>query len=447
MIGLVVLAALALLGGLLAQRLGVPRFVGGVGVGLLCGVSVLGQVWPDAHAWLFAGGYQPQQRIVEVQAAFEAQRQMLLASGVTEVAIDEARAQTQQRVAALNAAAAAERESLSLRREQWGASMGWMLLLAAGACMRRMTLAGLFLDGLPIAVVTIIVTGLGAWAGYAIAGHGDNALGIVGLAAVAGLGAMPLSRSLVRRLHGVDAAGLADLPQVCGAGALMLALVLLPTAGAACGFGDGAAWQAPLFYTAITAAAVVGLRPIMAGLTRRMRRQTRDATALVVVCAMAIMMLVGTGWMEGSMLWWPWALALGWAVAGRGVGHVAGRAVSVLAPLIGALVAMRIDVGEDFRIWLLLGLWVLLGDGKAMAGMLAARFAGNRTWPDALRVGVALSGGSAVALVAAAALGRAGLVGPVLLCNLILAIALQSILSAVVMRWLGAVAPRPADAG
>jgi Kef-type K+ transport system membrane component KefB len=447
MIGLVVLAALALLGGSVAHRLGFPRFVGGVGVGLLCGVSVLGQVWPTGHAWLFEGGFQPQQKVAVVQAEFEAQRQMLLDSGVTDVAIDEARAETQRRVASLQAQAEAERQSLSLERQAWGGVLGWVLLLAAGACMRRMTLQGLFIDGLPMAVVAIIVVGLGAWAGHALAGQGDDALGIVGLAAVAGLGAIPLGQSLARSLGGVDAVGMGDLPQVYGAGALMLALVLLPVAGAACGIGHGEPWQAAGFYVGMTVLAALVIRPLVVVTTRRMRRQTGDATALVVVCLLAIALLVVTAVMDGVVLWWPWAVAAGWAVAGRGVGHIAQRAVSVLAPLIAALIALQIDLAEQFRIWVLLGLVVLLGDGKAVAGMLAARFAGNRTWPDALRVGVALSSGGAVALVAAVALRQAGLIGAVCFSNLILAIALQAILAGLVMRWLGPSAPPPVDAG
>jgi hypothetical protein len=109
-----------LVGGAIAERLNMPRLVGAVLFGLLLGPSVMGQLAPDAHRYLFVGASTEHTALIEKENEMHEAIEAAEASGVSEEYIPELRDRYERELAAL-------RESIDTSQTQRRATIGGIL--------------------------------------------------------------------------------------------------------------------------------------------------------------------------------------------------------------------------------------------------------------------------------------------------------------------------------
>ncbi len=447
--GLVVVAAGSLAAGMLAVRWAVPRFVGGVVIGLVLGPAVLGNLWPDAYRLAISGEATPELQTAwhEEQQQHQRDRAVLIDSGVTPAAVDELDRAHAERLREIEHRMEAQRSGAN---DQWRLTLmalGTLTLLVAGFCARPVRTSELWLIGLPAAVSVMVMIGLVAAAAYRLSVGAFELSTVIGLAAGCGAAALPIAPVVRQRLTASDVDRPdTDLPNIVLAAAVMLSAIVWLIAGAA--EYRHARWLDPghaaetWLVPAIAAVVLLALvRPVMKRLTGRIGATGRDALIVGVGAALIVGMQLIPAHGGGLSHAWPAALLIALALGATGEPGFSRRAFDVLAPITAAVVVVRFDVIAHLDWLVLLGVLVLYGDMKALGAMLVVRLLGNRRWWDGLRIGTALAAGGVAPLLAAVMLHEANAIDPTVFAALVLSITVTAALAAPMLRWIDRLDP------
>ena len=426
---LLVLGLAGFVGCWAAQRVGLPRIVGGVLAGMLLGPMVLGEISPGAYHYLFAGRYQ----LFELEQEFlnerHAAREVLEATGVTPVALVEFDAQTRAELRQMRIDADV-REGPSTPQRVTRAltfAAGAAVLAAVGLAAPLRRFRRDVIEPLPTALGSAITAGvLAACLGWLLiyfrwVEPARPSLWLAGMAAGCAVAAAPIARRLIERLN-FDYQSPPPEPPVNGT---------LPVA-----------------------------------------RHAWNAAALSVLLAMlAVVVLAAWPVVERSEQWVSRIVPLGYA-AGALIVLIASMVVAALAlqgpprprrkpggawsglfgvgePLLLAIAGLHLNFTLGFSWLLLLAAWLAFGDGKALGGVLGARLIAGRPWPEAWQIGVLLAPGGATTLLVALLLRQAQVIDHELYAALVLAAVIAALLAgpelSLMMRWADDAAGHSAD--
>lgn len=391
--GLALLAG-GLIGGAIAHRLGTPRLVGALLIGLLLGPTVMGRVAPGAYRYLIAGGYEQYDQLRRFDRERAEGRRVLRETGVSEAAVDEYDAETRRQRQTLQAEL--ERGEASHEAAFFALTMLTVLplLLAEGWHFGAARPRGLA-RALPVALACVLTA--------------------AALAALFGW--------LLLRTEWVD-------PEGIGRGVWLGGIVL------------GCAAISP-----VTAG------HLLAGRKDEQDRPLEEATrgvALVGAIAVWAAVAIAAARLAPAPMdafdhpitpFLP-LLALALGVAGFLLGAAVppiGRTAFWFIPLEALLAAMlgaRVDLIVDFDWLLTLLVLIALSDGKSLGAVVGGGLFHRRSFWDGMRLGAAVGTGGPLTLALLLLLRAVGWIDAALMTALVLAVALTAIIGPWAIGWI-----------
>ena len=380
------LAVLGLLGlalGWLTDRFVGSPVLGGLIAGLLLSASVSGQWLPDLHQRIFDGGYEAAQQLQTTQEKLADQREVLVSTGVTDVAVDGFDEMAEETLAPM-------REQVQAEQDRYASALSMMTAVVLGAwlfCSGASVPIGRWRshlrDAMPLALGCLLLVALLATVGGTLLGRmaagAEAARWFAGLLIICMAGALPMSLTLAKRAEDE----LDDRTSITAGTALVLtliawvvaALVLVPAEAVDAGamtiplrIGDGLGTLVLLILSLFV------LNPLLA------RRKDVMARAMVILLFTFVPF-------NGFIL--PLAAGLAFGVSADERLRVE-KWRRVIAPIAAAAVAMQVDF-TGWSWWLLLVVLIAAGDGKAIGMWLLSKLFGGRTWASAFEMGAALS--------------------------------------------------------
>lgn len=427
------LAVLGLLGlalGWLTDRFVGSPVSGGLIAGVLLSAAVAGQWLPDLHQRIFDGGYEAAQQLQTKQEELADQREVLVSTGVTDVAVDGFDEMAEETLAPL-------REQLQAEQDRYASALSMMASVVLGAwlfCSGASVPIGRWRshlrDAMPLALGCLLLVALLATVGGTLLGRmaagAGGARWFAGLLVICTAGALPMSLTLAKRPEDE----LDDRTSITAGTALVLtliawvvaALVLVPI-----GAADGEAATMPirpgdaLATLVLITIALFAVNPLLSRWPNPIGR-----AAVVFLFAGLLFFAVG---LSGAMI------AL---LAGLAFGHhnktVSDTFFKVATPVAAAAMAMQVSlVGWSW--WLLLVVLIVAGDGKAIGMWLLGKLFGGRSWASAFEMGAALSVAGLMPVALAYLLKQYRLIDEPLFAAAIVATIIIELVMRPLLRW------------
>jgi hypothetical protein len=427
---LAVLGVVGLALGWLTDRFVGSPVLGGLIAGLLLSASVSGQWLPDLHQRVFDGGYEAAQQLQDKQEELADQREALVATGVTDVAVDGFDEMAEQTLTPM-------REQVQTEQDRYASAFSMMAAVVLGAwlfCSGASVPIGRWRahlrDAMPLALGCVLLVALLATVGGTLLGRmaagAEAGRWFAGLLIICMAGALPMSLTLTRRSEDE----LDDRSAITAGTALVLTLI---------------AW--------VVAALVLVPAEAVAPETVSMPVQAGDALTALVLIALAMFAV------NPLLLRWPSPIGragvvmlfagvsaiivglpglLAALLAGLALGHrsetVSDTFLKAATPVAAAAIAMQVSY-DGWSWWLLVVVLIAAGDGKAIGMWLLSKLFGGRTWTSAFEMGAALSIAGLMPVVLAYLLKQYGLIDEPLFAAAVVATIIIELVMRPMLRW------------
>jgi len=335
-LGMVLLAtvAMAIAAALRAMGVGGAALLGGAIAGVLLGPTLLGRVLPTAHERAFVGAVEQRREVMALELERLAWQRAIVETDASLIDAHRLSAEAEWRDAAIHAARA-DMKTAEFAHRRWlrfaAIGLGTFVVIGAG-WPRPSTRSSSATDGggWAIGAFSAVIAGAAGVGTAMLIGLDPLGPGALACAAALAVGPWRLSWRDLRIARGAEVDGPATMIVATRTAAVIAATILL----------------------AATFATDAGRLP------------GRDAAALAAV---AIMLGIGLATMPRLS-----------APAGVRLRRAAALAGAVAIASVAALATVRIELLLDARLWPLLILPIVTGDGRWLGGMVAALLLGGR---------------------------------------------------------------------